>query len=121
VTLTAKTVMPFVPCNDFTICGRFYIELGFEKSFDDGKLAVFRCGTAGFYLQDYRWPSASDNYMLLLDVDDVDTWWRRIETADLARKYGVKAAPPRLEPWGARVLRLTDPTGVLWHVAQRTS
>jgi hypothetical protein len=121
VSLTATMVMPFVPCDDFALCSRFYAELGFEKGFDDGRLAVFRCGAAGFYLQNYRWPSASENYALLLDVDDVDAWWARVQAADLVAKYGVRARPPQLEPWGARVSHLTDPTGVLWHIAQRAA
>ena len=28
------------------------------------------------------------------------------------------AKPPALQPWGLRVLYLTDPTGVLWHIAE---
>jgi uncharacterized glyoxalase superfamily protein PhnB len=27
------------------------------------------------------------------------------------------AKPPTLQPWGLRVLYLSDPTGVLWHIA----
>jgi len=26
---------------------------------------------------------------------------------------------PELQPWGLRVRYLTDPTGVLWHIADR--
>ena len=29
------------------------------------------------------------------------------------------AKAPTLQPWGLRVLYLTDPTGVLWHIADR--
>ena len=24
--------------------------------------------------------------------------------------------PPQMQPWGIRVLYLSDPTGVLWHI-----
>ena len=27
--------------------------------------------------------------------------------------------PPAMQPWGLRVLYLSDPTGVLWHIADR--
>ncbi len=114
-------VAPFVPCDDFALCCRFYQELGFEKGHDDGRLAVFRCGTATFLLQNYKWPGARENYMLQLAVNDVDAWWRRIEDIDLAGRYGVRAKPPRDEPWGARVLYLDDPTGVLWHISQQAA
>jgi Glyoxalase/Bleomycin resistance protein/Dioxygenase superfamily len=118
-TLTASTVMPFVPCEDFALSSRFYADLGFEKGFDDGRLAVFRCGTAAFYLQNYRWQSGLDNFMLLLDVADVGDWWRRVQAEDLAGKYGVRVIAPSEEPWGARVMRVIDPVGVLWHISQR--
>jgi uncharacterized glyoxalase superfamily protein PhnB len=44
---------------------------------------------------------------------------------DLAKQFYVDlgftlnwAKPPALQPWGLRVLYLTDPTGVLWHIAE---
>ena len=117
--LTATTVAPFVPCDDFALCVRFYEDLGFKKGHDDGRLAIFECGGARFFLQNYRWESASENYMLALAVDDVESWWAHIKAADLVGRYGVRAKPPKDEPWGARVLYLTDPTGVLWHISQR--
>jgi hypothetical protein len=119
VTLTATSVMPFVPCDDFELCRSFYQELGFEKGRDDGRIAIFRCGPAAFILQNYRWPSARENYMLQLAVDAVDACWERIEAANLALRYGVRVKAPKDEPWGARVLYLDDPTGVLWHISQK--
>jgi uncharacterized glyoxalase superfamily protein PhnB len=111
--------MPFVQSDDFSLCSRFYADLGFAKSFDNGDLAVFRCGSAAFFLQNFRWPSASQHYELLLDVDDVEDWWRKVQAEDLVGRYGVRVRPPRDEPWGARELHLTDPTGVLWRISQR--
>jgi len=38
----------------------------------------------------------------------------------LPAKFGVpEPKPPVLQPWGLRVAYLVDPSGVLWHVAQR--
>ena len=55
-------------------------------------------------------------------VDDADAWWKRIEEAGLKPKYpGITAKPPTMQPWGLRVLYLTDPSGVLWHIADRRS
>ena len=43
-----------------------------------------------------------------------------IQTSDLAAKYELyMAKPPTMQPWGLRVLYLSDPTGVLWHIADR--
>jgi uncharacterized glyoxalase superfamily protein PhnB len=36
----------------------------------------------------------------------------------LVVKYGVKAEPPDHRSWGMRDFVLTDPTSVLWRIAQ---
>jgi len=39
---------------------------------------------------------------------------------DLSGKFGVQTPRvPALQPWGLRVAYVFDPSGVLWHVAQR--
>jgi uncharacterized glyoxalase superfamily protein PhnB len=58
--------------------------------------------------------------MMQLMVDDLDAWWARIEALRLHREFGVsEPRPPKLQPWGLRVAYVVDPSGVLWHVAQR--
>ena len=55
-----------------------------------------------------------------LMVDDVDGWWAHITRLDLPRQFGVRPPQaPAVQPWGLRVLYLTDPSGILWHIAQR--
>jgi hypothetical protein len=118
---TVAGLRPFVPCDDFDLCKRFYADLGFSMIHDDGRIAIFTAGAHSFVLQNYKWPSAKENYVVQLVVDDVDAWWARIEAADLAGKYGVKVTAPQRLPWGAkgaRVIHLIDPTGVLWHISQ---
>ena len=58
--------------------------------------------------------------MMQLMVDDLQAWWERILSLDLDARFGVP--PPRapaLQPWGLRIAYIVDPSGVLWHVAQR--
>ncbi|MBA4388639.1 MAG: hypothetical protein C0404_11710 [Verrucomicrobia bacterium] len=39
---------------------------------------------------------------------------------DLPTRFGVPVPkPPEDQPWGLRVAYVIDPSGVLWHVAQR--
>jgi uncharacterized glyoxalase superfamily protein PhnB len=53
-------------------------------------------------------------------VDDLDGWWAHIEKLDLPRLFGVaQPKPPAVQPWGLRIVYLVDPSGILWHVAQR--
>jgi uncharacterized glyoxalase superfamily protein PhnB len=58
--------------------------------------------------------------MMQLMVDDLDAWWAHIAALELPKRFGVSAPrPPAVQPWGLRVSYLADPSGVLWHIAQR--
>ncbi len=53
-------------------------------------------------------------------VDDLDAWWRHVESARLPETFGVPAPKaPEMQPWGLRVAYVVDPSGPLWHFAQR--
>ena len=118
---TVTGLRPFVPCDDFELCKRFYADLGFSAIHEDDRIAIFTAGIHSFVLQNYCWPGARDNFVVQLVVDDVDAWWARIANAAIAETYGVKVTAPQNLPWGAkgaRVIHLIDPTGVLWHISQ---
>ena len=58
--------------------------------------------------------------MMHLMVEDLDAWWNHIVDLDLVGKYeNVRATEPRDYPWGLREINLVDPSGVLWHIAQK--
>lgn len=110
---------PFLPAKDFELSKRFYEALGFEKRLD-ADVVIFRIGRGEFLLQSYYQKEWAENFMMQLMVDDLDAWWAHIQSLDLPSRFGV--APPKapaLQPWGLRIFYLTDPSGVLWHVAQR--
>ena len=110
---------PFMPAKDFERSKQFYEALGFEKVLD-GEVAIFRTGSGGFILQRYFQEQWAANFMMQLMVDDLDAWWSHIQTQQLEQRFGVPAPkPPALQPWGLRVAYVVDPSGVLWHVAQR--
>jgi len=54
-----------------------------------------------------------------LTLADLDAFWARISREGLAERYGVRAEPPSQRPWGLKDMTLTDPSGVLWRIAQR--
>jgi uncharacterized glyoxalase superfamily protein PhnB len=115
----AEVCRPFLPAKDFGVSKRFYEELGFTKVLD-GEVAIFRIGTTSFILQNRFEEEWAGNFMMQLMVDDLDAWWAHIESLDLPKKYGVPAPKkPELQPWGLRVGYVVDPSGVLWHIAQR--
>jgi predicted enzyme related to lactoylglutathione lyase len=114
-----ELVRPFVPAKDFDVSKRFYETLGFEKVLD-GEVAIFNAGSGGFIVQRYYQKEWAENFMMQLMVDDLDAWWSHLEALDLPKHFGVPAPkPPAVQPWGLRISYLVDPSGVLWHVAQR--
>jgi len=114
-----ETARPFVPARDFDLSKRFYTALGFAKVLD-GEVAIFRIGSTSFILQNYFQKEWAENFMLQLMVDDLDAWWAHLVSLDLPRTFGVPAPKaPALQPWGLRVAYVVDPSGVLWHVAER--
>jgi len=111
---------PFVPAKDFDASVRFYTDLGFEILPLGDNLASVELGPFAFLLQNFDAPGFSGNFMMHLLVGDLESWWARIAALDLAARYGVRPPqPPKLQPWGLTVAYVVDPSGVLWHFAQR--
>lgn len=110
---------PFIPAKVFDLSKRFYETLGFEKVFD-GEVAIFNVGLGGFILQNYYQKEWAENFMMQLMVDDLDAWWEHVSALDLPGQFGVPLPKaPAMQPWGLRIAYIVDPSGVLWHVAER--
>jgi catechol 2,3-dioxygenase-like lactoylglutathione lyase family enzyme len=111
-------IKAFVPARDFALSKRFYADLGFTIAWSSDDLAYVRYGEASFLLQNFYVAEHADNFMMHLLVEDVDAWWRHVETQALASRYGVLAEPPEDRSWGLRDFPIADPTGVLWRIGQ---
>jgi catechol 2,3-dioxygenase-like lactoylglutathione lyase family enzyme len=112
----------FVPAKDLDVSRQFYRELGFIEKWANADIAEFQAGEFRFLLQRFHAAGHAENFMMHLMVEDADAWWQRISEARLLEKYGLHMArPPRIQPWGLRVLYLSDPSGVLWHIADTRS
>jgi catechol 2,3-dioxygenase-like lactoylglutathione lyase family enzyme len=110
---------PFLPAKDFDLSKSFYETLGFEKLLD-GEVAIFKAGSSSFILQRYYQKDWAGNFMMQLMVDDLDAWWTYIEGLDLPGKFNVRhPTAPAIQPWGLRIVYVVDPSGVLWHIAER--
>lgn len=117
---TQDSCRPFLPARDFEKSQRFYEALGFAKELDAVDIAIYRMGASSFLLQKHYQKQWAENCMMQLMVDDLDAWWSRIRALELPARFGVpEPKPPAPQPWGLRVAYLVDPSGVLWHVAQR--
>ena len=119
--MTAKmlSLRPFVPSgSDFALACKFFQDLGFAREWESNGVAGFACGNAKFILQDYDVPEFARNYMVRLDVSDLEAWWKQIEALKLDEKYsGVQLKAPADYPWG-REVNIIDPAGVWWHIGQ---
>ncbi len=110
----------FVPARDYTLAKQFYLDLGFTLDWSSDQVAEFSAGPFRFLLQPFYVREHAENFMMSLTVDDADLWWQHIERIELVQKYpGITARAPAMQPWGLRVLYLSDPTGVLWHITER--
>lgn len=107
----------FVPAKDAELSRKFYADLGFTINWSNDQIAELQIGSLRFLLQTFYIAEHAGNFMMSLAVEDADAWWKYIQKQELAKKYpGIMCQPPPMQPWGIRVLYLSDPTGVLWHI-----
>ena len=117
-----RSFRPFLPAKEFETSLRFYQAIGFHASRLGDTLAELSLGTHAFLLQGRYVKEWAENTVMHVLVDNVQAWWRRINSLDLANQFGVSPpSPPHVEPWGLTVAYLFDPTGVLWHFAEVTT
>ncbi len=112
----ATALIPFVPSGpEFDTALAFFADLGVETAWRNGDIAGLRFGGATFMLQNIHVQAWQENQMLVVEVDDLDMYWREIDALNLPAKYpGVRMKPPTDFPWG-REAHVIDPGGVCWH------
>ena len=112
-------VKAFVPAKDLNVSKAFYTDLGFTINWGNDEIAELEIGSFRFLLQKFYVAQHAGNFMMSLNVENLDAWWGYIQQREFTKKYpGIMCKPPEIQPWGIRVLYLSDPTGVLWHVAE---
>lgn len=115
----AREIMAFVPSgSDYPLALAFYQDLGFAVDFRSEELSLLRKDACRFFLQNFAHAGMQANFMMNLEVDDLDAWWAHIQAAGLPEKYpGARFKGPETYPWGKREIHVIDPAGVLWHIA----
>ena len=110
----------FVPAKNYAVSLQFYADLGFKLNWSGEQVSELETGGFRFLLQNFYVEQWALNFMMQLMVEDADAWWRHIQDIGLGQKYpGIMIKPPKMQPWGLRVLFVNDPSGVLWHIADR--
>ena len=114
----AKSIRPFIGAKNFEQSRNFYRDFGFEETVLSPDMSVFYTGELAFYLQRAYVQDWIDNSMIFLEVEDVERFWKELQTLDLPAKYeGVKLTPIRTYDWG-RECFVHDPSGILWHFGE---
>jgi Glyoxalase/Bleomycin resistance protein/Dioxygenase superfamily len=114
-----NAITAFVPSRDFARSKAFYLDLGFEQTWSDASACGLQMDGHHIILQNFYVKDLAENFMMQLVVDDVAAWWERIQSLGLKEKFQLGTAKaPAMQPWGLVVLYLSDPAGVLWHIAE---
>ncbi len=113
-------IKAFVPAKDFALSKRFYQEIGFTMASEGGGIAYFHVDDASFLLQDFCAEGFAENFGMHMLVEDVDAWWRRIRDSGVEERYGVTVSEITQQPWRMRDFCLSDPSGVVWRIAENT-
>jgi hypothetical protein len=119
--LSVKELLTFVPSGaDFQRTLAFYKALGFTADFESAELTLLRLGSCRFFLQNLVNAEMQNNFMMDLEVENLDDWWTHLQALELPIKFpGTRLRAPEIYPWGKREIHLIGPDGVLWHIATR--
>tara|TARA_Y100000782_G_scaffold32744_1_gene36306 strand:- start:15 stop:374 length:360 start_codon:yes stop_codon:yes gene_type:complete len=114
--MNLKSIRPFIGAKDFEISRAFYRAMGFEEVLLPPKMALFRIGDFGFYLQDYYAKDWVDNTMLFLEVEDLEAHLAQLKALALPDRFpGVRVSDIVHNDWGPEFF-VHDPSGILWHI-----
>ena len=120
--LRANSLLPFVPSGkDYDASRQLFKQLGFEELWENSGYAGFRNGDAQFILQQSDNQAFAENFMVRLNVKDLDAWWEAVSKKRLAGdlpQFRIK--PPAVFPW-SREVTFIDLAGVCWHVSTAQS
>ena len=118
--LAVSNLRPFIPARDFAQSKRFYAALGWETQDIDPRLALVRLADGQhFYLQDYYLKEFAENTMLHLSVEDAPAWHAQVSSLLANGDFGAaRVQAPARQDYGASVVFLIDPSGVLFHLCQ---
>ena len=118
--LKATDLRPFIPARDFELSKRFYAALGWDTRDVGPRLALVTVGDGQhFYLQDYYLKDVAENTMLHLTVESAQDWHVHVAAAlQVGRFADARVQAPSRQPYGASVVFVHDPSGVLLHLCQ---
>lgn len=118
--LNPVEIKAFIPARDFAYAQAFYEAIGFKVAYADDEIAYLLCGNCSFLLQNFYVKELAENLMMHLLVENVNDWHAQLTEQKIAERFGVCLGELVDQPWAMRDFMLSDPSGVLWRVAQNT-
>tara|TARA_R110002072_G_scaffold23949_1_gene81845 strand:+ start:26239 stop:26607 length:369 start_codon:yes stop_codon:yes gene_type:complete len=113
--ISGRSIRPFIGSKNYNISRNFYTDLGFTEIITSEKMSYFHSREFGFYLQDAYVKDWIDNSMIFLEVENVESTLRFIESLALTETYeNVRLSKIVFNDWGQEFF-LHDPSGILWH------
>ncbi len=116
--MTVLSLEPFVPSGpDFEKSKQLFLDLGFNLNWDAGDYAGLEKDGCKFILQKFDNRSFAENFMVSVQVDNLEELQLLIQEKNLPEKYGIRVSKIMQQPYG-RELNIIDIAGVCWHFVQ---
>lgn len=113
------SLQPFVPSGkDFDSAKQFFVEVGFNISWDAGDYVGFENNRCKFILQNFDNKEFAENFMLTVGVPNADEFRKEVIEKKLPEKFGIRIGEASNQPYG-REVNIIDKAGVCWHFVQQ--
>lgn len=113
------SLQPFVPSgSNFEGSKQFFQELGFKINWDAGDYIGFESDGCKFILQKYDNTDFAQNFMLSVNVSNVEEFRKSVIEKKLPEKFGIRIGQITEEPYGKEV-NIIDIAGVCWHFIEQ--
>ncbi len=118
--LAVHDVRVWIGARDFGQSHRFYEALGWTTAWTNGEgLAQMELAGHRFILQDHYERQWNENSMITVDVADAQAWFEHVTDVLAAGGQGeARVTEPKVEDFGATIIYVWDPSGVLLHFTQ---
>ena len=111
-----RNIRTFIPSKDFEVSKQFYIDLGFNITWEGEDLIIFGTKEDNFFLQNFYVEDWANNCMMQLHVEDLESLYAVAET--LIEKYEGTRIKSIFQADYGKTFHLIDPAGVLWHMTE---
>lgn len=114
--MNIHNIRTFVPSIDFEVSKQFYLDLGFEISWEGEDLIIFGTKTQNFFLQKAYVKEWAENCMMQMHVDNLEDLYDK--ALPLIDKYENTKINSIFTADYGRTFHLIGPAGELWHMTE---